>query len=339
MRARLIEWCMLQIGLIGLGVHGRRYAKHLVEGVPGLKLVAISRRHSPDLERMAQELGVAGYTDPQNLVDDPEVHAVVVVTPPPTHLTFAAMSLERGKPVLVEKPLTQTLGEAQDLAAYVVRTGTPLFLAQTLRYDPALLLARREARRLGPLRSITVSQRLPRPDLAWQNSETTHPLGSILNTGVHMFDLVRWMFGFEFDRVYAQAHRAENPFHEDLFKMQATVQNHDVLVSIEVAKCTASRSSSLEIVGAQGQLWVDYHLDGVTLVQGNERTVLREPTPEPTLPRMLADWARHLEHGEPMPITVQDGVRTLEVVEACYRSLSENRPEPVSRPYLVPPAN
>lgn len=329
---------MLQIGLIGLGVHGRRYARHLAEGVSGCRLVAICRRHGPELDRLATEVGVAGYTDPETLADDPEVHAIIVVTPPPTHLALAALALERGKPVLVEKPLTQTLAEAQDLAAYVARTGTPLFLAQTLRYDAALLLARRETRRLGALRSITASQRLPRVELAWQNSETTHPLGSILNTGVHMFDLVRWMFGYEFDRVYAQAHRAENPFHEDLFKMQATVQNHDVLVALEVAKCTASRSSNLEIVGAQGQIWVDYQTDSVTLVQGNERTVLREPTPEPTLPRMLADWAHHLEHGEPMPITVQDGVRTLEVVEACYRSLAENRPEPVSRPYLVPPA-
>jgi predicted dehydrogenase len=328
---------MLQVGLIGLGVHGRRYARHLAEGVPGLKLTAVCRRHRTELDRTAQELGgICAYDDPEALVDDPEVHAVLVVTPPPSHLALAALALDRRKPVLVEKPLTQTLGEAQDLATYVARTGTPLFLAQTLRYNTALLLARRELRKLGAIRSITASQRLPRAELQWQNNEATHPLGSILNTGVHLFDLVRWMFGLEFDRVHCQAHRAENPFHEDLFKMQATLQNHDALVALEVAKCTASRSSSLEIVGAQGQLWVDYHLDEVTLVQGDTRTVLREASPEPTLPAMLQDWAHHLEHGERMPITVEDGVRTLEVVEACYRALAENRPEPVSRPFLVP---
>jgi predicted dehydrogenase len=247
------------------------------------------------------------------------------------------MALERGKPVLVEKPLTQTLGEAFDMQAFVARNSTPVFLAQTLRYNAALLTARRELRRIGPVRTITASQRLPHADLSWQNTDSTHPLGSILNTGVHLFDLVRWMFGVEFDRVYAQAHRVENPFHEDLFKVQATLQNHDAFVALEVAKCTNSRSSNLEIVGAAGQLWVDYQTDSVTLLQGTERTVLREAAPEPTLPRMLADFAHHLEHGEPMPITVQAGVRTLEVVEACYRSLAENRPEPVARPYLVEP--
>ena len=109
------------------------------------------------------------------------------------------------------------------------------------------------------------------------------------------------------------------------------------LVALEVAKCTASRSSNLEIVGALGQLWVDYQRDEVVLLERHERTVLRQAGPVMTLPRMLGDFAQHLERGQPMPITAQDGVRTLEVVEACYRSLAENRPEPVSRPHLVEP--
>lgn len=328
---------MLQVGLIGLGIHGQRYARHLAQGVPGIRLVAVCRRQRQEVERIGRELGVTAYSDPEALLDDPEVHAVLIVTPPPTHLALATQAFERGKPVLLEKPITQTLGEAHDLAEYVQRNGTPLFLAQSLRYNAGLLCARGELRRIGPVRSMTASQRLPHADLSWQNSDSTHPLGSILNTGVHLFDLVRWMLGVEFDRVYCMAQRVENPFHEDLFKMQASLQNHDALVALEVAKCTASRSSSLEIVGALGQLWVDFGIDQVTLVQGTERTVLREAAPEHTLPKLLEDFAHHLEHGESMPITVHDGVRTLEVVEACYRSLSENRPEPVSRPHLVSP--
>jgi predicted dehydrogenase len=328
---------MLQVGLIGLGVHGKRYVRHLVEGVPGIQLVAVCRRHGSEAERLARELGIAAYPDAAALIDDPRVQAVLVVTPPPSHLVLAAAALERGKPVLLEKPLTQTLGEAHDLERLVARAGTPLFLGQTLRYNVALRLARCELRRIGDIRAVTASQRLPHAGLSWQNSDSTHPLGSILNTGVHLFDLVRWMFGWEFDRVYCQTHRVENPFHEDLFKVQAAVQHHDALIALEVAKCTDSRSSNLEIVGAQGQLWVDYQMDSVVLLQGKERTVLREPAPVMTLPLLLADFAHHVEHGEPMPITARDGVRTLEVVEACYRSLAEQRAEPVARPYLVEP--
>jgi len=328
---------MLRVGVIGLGVHGLRYARHLARDVPGATLAAVCRRDGHQAERVGREFGVPHFTNPEALLEHPGVDAVVIVTPPPTHLLLATLALERSKPVLLEKPLTQALDEAYELERVVQETGTPLLLGQTLRYNVSLQLARAELDRVGPVRSLTASQRLPRTNLAWQNTETTHPLGSILNTGVHLYDLVRWLLGLEFERIYCVAHRVENPFHEDLFKVLATLRDSDTLVALEVAKCTQSRSSNLEIVGERGQLWVDYQLDQVVYVEGNERTLLRQAKPEPTLPPLLADFARCIERFEPMPITVRDGLRSLEVVEACYRSLAESRHEFVSRPHRVTP--
>jgi predicted dehydrogenase len=326
---------MLGVGVIGLGVHGLRYVRHVARDVPGMRLAAVCRRDPHHAERIGHEWGVPHFTNPEALLEHPEVKAVVIVTPPPTHLSLATLALERGTPVLLEKPLTQVLDEAFELERIVQETGTPLLLAQTLRYNVALRLARDQLERIGPVRSLTASQRLPRTDLAWQNTETTHPLGSILNTGVHLYDLVRWLLGAEFERVYCQAHRVENPFHEDLFKVQATLRDSDTLVALEVAKCTQSRSANLDIVGQHGQLWVDYQEDQVVHVEGTRRTVLRPAQPEPTLPPLLAAFAHCIANFESMPITVRDGLRTLEIVEACYRSLAESRPEFVSRPHRL----
>jgi len=328
---------MMQVGVIGLGVHGLRYVRHVAQDVPGMRLAAVCRRNAAEAERTGREYGVPWFTDAAELIGSDQVQAVVIVTPPPTHLPLATLALERGIPLILEKPLTQTLEESLELERIALATGTPLLLAQTLRYDPALQLAKRELERLGPLHAFTAAQRLPHADLAWQNTDSTHPLGSILNTGVHLVDLVRWMLGAEFERVFCQSHRVQNPFHEDLFKVQATLRETDTLVALEVAKCTQSRSSNLEIVGERGQIWVDYQIDQVLLLEGRERTVLRRAKPEPTIPHLLRDFARRLQDFEPMPITVRDGVRTLEVVEACYRSMAENRPEFVSRPHLVSP--
>jgi len=326
---------MLRVGVIGLGVHGQRYLRHLAQDVPEACLAAVCRLDPVQAEQAGRAWGVPFFTNPNDLLEHPDVDAVAIVTPPPTHLSLATAALERGKPVLLEKPLTQVLDEAYELERVVHETGTPLFLAQTLRYNAALRVAKQEMRRIAPVRSFTASQRLPRTDLAWQNTEATHPLGSILNTGVHLYDLVRWMLEAEFERVYCLAHRMENPFHEDLFKLQATLRDEKTLVALEVAKCTQSRSSFLELVGENGQIWVDYQVDQVTLVQGSQRTLLREANPQPTLPPMLQDFVRCLRDFEPMPVTVRDGLRTLEVVEACYRSVAENQAEFVSRPHRV----
>lgn len=320
---------MLRVGLIGLGVHGQRYARHVANDIAGMRLSAVCRRDAAEAEKIAGDHGAAWFTDATRLVESPHVDAVLIVTPPPSHLQLARLALERGKPVLLEKPLTHTLGEARQLEQLVHSSGTALFLAQTLRYNPALQLARRELQRIGHVRALTASQRLPHADLAWQTRDASHPLGSVLNTGVHLYDLVRWLLGAEFESVYCTAYRVENRFHEDLFKVQATLRQRATPVALEIAKCTRSRSSNLELVGERGQLWVDYQFDRVVHVEDTQRHELRAAAPEHTLPHVLRDFQSHVESGTAMPITVRDGVRTLEVVDACYRSVRSGRAERV----------
>jgi predicted dehydrogenase len=320
---------MMRIGLIGLGTHGLRYAKHLVADVVGLELAAVCRRDADAVAAVARQFGVRGFTDAAQLIDDDAIDAVLIVTPPPSHLPLATLALERGKAVLLEKPLTWTLPEAMQLQQAVQRTQGKLFLAQSLRYSKSLRMAAQEMAQLGEIRSFTASQRLPRTTLAWQHDATPHPMGSILNTGVHLYDLVRWMLGAEFATVYTRARCIENPHQEDLFKTLATLRGRDTLVALEIAKSTNSRSSNLEIVGEHGQLWVDYQLDAVTLVRGGERTVLREAGTVYTIPLLLADFARAVAQGATMPIGVADGVRTMEVVDASYRSMQSGRAESV----------
>lgn len=316
---------MLRVGIIGLGVHGQRYARHVLHDVPELALAAVSRRDAVQGEAMARALNVKFFADPHVLIRDPHVDAVIVVTPPGSHLELARAALQAGKPVVLEKPLTQTLAEAKELVQAVQQTGVPLLLAQSLRYNVALGCARDALPRIGAVRTFTASQRLPNPQLAWQRAPSAAPLGAILNTGVHLFDLVRWMLGAEFARVHCVAHNIENPYHDDLFKVQATLRGKNTLVALEVAKCTQSRSSSLELVGEHGQLWVDYQTDAVRLLFGNKHEELRAAGPVHTIPLLLRDFASCLARGDSMPVTVQDGLRTLEVVDACYRAAQTTR--------------
>ena len=320
---------MLRIGLIGLGMHGLRYARHIVNDVPELELAAICRRDATAVREVAADFGVRGYTSADELLADDTIDCVGIVTPPPSHLPLATAALERGKAVLLEKPLTWTLPEARALQATVARTKGQLFLAQSLRFSVSLHLAGQQMHQLGAIRSFSASQRLPKTSLDWQNHPTEHPMGSILNTGVHLYDLVRWLLRAEFATVYTVARHIENPHQEDLFKTVATLRDCDTLVALEIAKSTDSRSSNLEIVGENGQLWVDYQTDAVTLVQGTQRHVLREPATVYTIPLMLNAFAKAIQEQTAMPVSIEDGVRTLEIVDASYRSVHSGRPEAV----------
>ena len=76
------------------------------------------------------------YTDAQALLNDPEVNAVYIATPPSSHVTYAIMAMKSGKPVYVEKPLAATYDECIRVNRVSRETGVPCFVAYYRRYLP-----------------------------------------------------------------------------------------------------------------------------------------------------------------------------------------------------------
>lgn len=315
----------LRVGLVGAGNHGARYLRHLRDDVDGLVPVACSRRDEAAGRALADELGLRWLADGEALIDDPAVQAVVVATPPSTHFRFAARSLAAGKPLLLEKPLTGTLAEARELAELAQRPGAPpLMLAQTLRWNPALLRARELWAQLGRVHLLRLAQRLEPTTLAWQRDLSATVGGSVLLTGVHVFDLARWLTGREVVCLDARRRLVQNPVVEDLFLARGELDD-GCWVTFEVSKYTRSRACWLEAVGEEGQLWVDY-LDGeIILRRGRDQRRETVDARAPTLPGVLTAWRDACAGTAPVPVTVTDGLRTLEMVAACYLSAAEKR--------------
>lgn len=314
----------LRIGVIGAGTHGTRYLRHAARDVPGLRAAALCRRDETAGRALAEELDCRFHREPSALIGDPQVDAVIVATPPSSHFELAAAVLAAGKPLLLEKPMTGTGGEAARLAELDTRAAVPLFLAQTLRWNPVLRKVAELWPRLGRVRLVRAAQRLQPTQLAWQRNRAETVGGSVLLTGVHLFDTMRWLTGQEFVRVDSRQDRILNPVVEDFFLARARMGG-GIAASLEVSKYTQSRSCWLEAVGEDAQLWADYLHGGVVLRQGAEEERFEVPARVPTLPAVLADWLASLRDAAPPPVTAADGLATLRMVEACYRSAAEER--------------
>ena len=198
-------------------------------------------------------------------------------------------------------------------------------VAQTLRWNPVLRRARELWPRLGRVHHVRLAQRLEPTRLAWQRDPAQTVGGSVLLTGVHVFDLARWLTGHEVVRVDSRQWQVQNPVVEDFFLCRAELDD-GCQVGFEVSKYTRSRACWLEAVGVAGQLWVDYQTGDLLLRQG--RAEMREswPGPAPTPRGVLAPW-RHASPGTAaVPVTVTDGLRTLEIVAACYASARDEAP-------------
>ena len=220
--------------------------------------------------------------------------------------------------------MTGTLAEAEDLVAVDGRDAPPLFLAQSLRWNPVLRRLQELWPRLGPVHLVRVCQRLAPTTLPWQRIPAETVGGSVLLTGVHLFDTVRWLTGREFTAVDSRQRRVQNPVVEDLFLARAHLDD-GCWASLEVSKFTQSRACWLEAVGENGQLRGDYLVGGVWWRSGADEEFEEVSARVPTLPAMLQDWLACVRGGATPPVGVRDGLATLRVVDGCYRSDRQGR--------------
>jgi predicted dehydrogenase len=311
---------VFKVGVIGAGHHGARYIKHASNDVPGMTCAVLCRRDRSAGEALAAAWGCRFQAEASAVITDPDVDGLIICTPPAAHFPLARDVLAAGKPLLLEKPMTGTLAEARDLCRLDAESAAPpLLLAQTLRWNPVIQQVKRHWHKLGRIHLVRLAQRLAPTSLAWQRSPAVSVGGSVLLTGVHIFDLVRFLTDCEFLEVDSRQQNILNPDLEDIFLARAVLTD-GTWASLEVSKYTRSRACWLEAVGEEGQMQADYQYGGIRLLSGSRSEVITADAATPTLPLLLQEWLAVVRKGAPVPVGVQDGLRTLEVVEACYRS-------------------
>ncbi len=307
----------LGIGVIGAGTHGARYLNHAAFDVPGMHVSALCRRDEKAGQHLADKFGCRYHGESQDLILNPEVDAVIVCTPPSSHYPLASNVLAAGKPLLLEKPLTGTLKEARMLAEEA--TGACVLVGQTLRWNPVIEKARELWPRLGKVHHIRLCQRLEPTTLSWQYNIEETVGGSVLLTGVHLFDLARYLSAAEFVTIDSSQQQILNSVVEDFFLARGRLDD-GCWVSLEVSKYTRSRACWLEAVGEKGQLFADYLAGGIVFREGANEERFSISAKIPTIPFVLQNWLGAINGLEEPRANMADGVATMKVVDACYRS-------------------
>lgn len=128
----------LRVGVIGVGALGQHHARHLA-GLDEVRLVGVCDIDAGRVARVAAELSTAAFVEIDDLL--PKVEAVTVAVPTPAHAEVGMRALERGVPVLMEKPLAATVAEADRLIAVAGRKQLQLQVGHIERYNRALRAA------------------------------------------------------------------------------------------------------------------------------------------------------------------------------------------------------
>lgn len=315
---------MIRIALAGLGVHGARYAAHLLRGdVAGARLVAVSRRDAAAGRAFAAEHGLRFAADPLELATLPDVDAVAAVLPADLHPALALACVRAGRPVLVEKPLAADARSALAVRDEVERRGAALMVAQTLRFDPLVRRMREESLRLGEVHLISINQRFEPFHRDWIDDPSSG--GVLLNTGVHGFDLWRFLSGLEPVTLLAETGRALTERTEDQFVAIARLEPAGPLAVLDNCRTTRGRSGRIEIAGERGQLVGDHVHRTLHLLEGRQSIDLGRVEPVPTVRAALEHFVEQLRSARPFAVTAADGAAAVAMVEAARLSSREGR--------------
>jgi predicted dehydrogenase len=132
MHSKTIQWGIIGCGNVTEVKSGPAFSK-----VPHSKLRAVMRRNSAKAQDYAQRHGVEKwYSDASALINDPDVNAIYIATPPSSHEAYTTEALQAGKPVYVEKPMAVNAAAAARMSEVAKSTGVKLSVAHYRREQP-----------------------------------------------------------------------------------------------------------------------------------------------------------------------------------------------------------
>ncbi|KVP77138.1 oxidoreductase [Burkholderia ubonensis] len=344
---------LLRIGLMGFGFAGATFHAPVI-AASGRTQVAAIATGQPDRARAAYpDARIVADLDALLALDD--IECVVIATPNDTHFPLARQVLDAGRHVVVDKPVTLTSDEALALARLANARSRVFAPFHNRRWDGDFLTVRRvvESGELGRITFVTshFDRFRPQVRVRWRE-EAARGGGLLLDLGPHLIDQALALFGLP-DTVSATVKtRRDNGSAPDFVHVQLGYPDKDValhasaLSAIEPARFTlhGTRGSyqKFGLDTQEDQLKAGLTPDDVEFGGGNPPGVLRvldgdveTERPVPTLDGQYAEFYRALaasiREGAPFPVTPQDAVDVMTVIELAAQSEHEGRRLPFVR--------
>lgn len=193
-------------GIIGCGDVTEVKSGPAFNKVPDSRLHAVMRRDAKKAADYAKRHHVSKwYGNADDLVNDPEVNAIYVATPPSSHEEYAAKAFRAGKPVYVEKPMTLDAAAAQRMSDLSKQLGQKLVVAHYRRAQPAFELIKSWLgdERIGKVRLVRstlfkrslTKEELQNERVAWRVDPLVAGGGLFHDLAPHQLDLMYFFFG------------------------------------------------------------------------------------------------------------------------------------------------
>ena len=203
----------LKICLIGCGRAGMIHARNYAGNVKNAELIALCDPYEPGLQAARGEIGVPYvYTDYREALKNPEIDAVIVVTPTEFHRDVVVAAAEAGKHVFCEKPMAETEEECDEMIEACRKHGVKLQIGFMRRFDRNFRRGKEliDSGAVGQVSMIRSNTYGPSEPKEWMY-DVRKSYGPIGEVNSHDLDTVRWFAGSEVRRITAVGHNFRSP--------------------------------------------------------------------------------------------------------------------------------
>ncbi|MDD4777667.1 MAG: Gfo/Idh/MocA family oxidoreductase [Fermentimonas sp.] len=196
---------MIKWGFIGCGAVTEKKSGPAFRKAEGSDVVAVMRRDTVKAEDYARRHEILKwYDNALDLINDPEVNAVYVATPPGSHAEYAIASMKAGKPVYIEKPMAASYEECVQINKVSEVTGVPCFVAYYRRTLPYFNRVKQiiDDGLLGDISTVQIQFAIPpyatdfdRDNLPWRVKKELAGAGYFYDLASHQLDLLDYLLG------------------------------------------------------------------------------------------------------------------------------------------------
>ena len=321
----MIDFCLVGAGFIG-PVHAANLAAH-----PGTRLGWVVDLDASAANTLAAKYGARASTHLSEALADPAVRAVIVCTPPRTHVAIIEAAANAGKAIFCEKPVDLDLSRIDRCKEILARTGVSFYVAFNRRFDPShrALHDAIRAGEIGRPEMLVLSSR--DPEISPPDAVAATPYGIFYDTMIHDFDMARWLIDDEPVEIVARTacmlDENENPHRDPDTAMVMMRMAGGALVHVNSSfRAVYGYDQRIEVFGARGML-ISENQRATSVERYGKDGVRRDPLLHFFIDRYaqsyrleLDAFVQALETGTPPVIGLDDGRRALIIAEAGVRS-------------------
>ena len=332
----------IQIGVIGTGGIGGRHIHNLSTQVVDAEVLAIMDVDGDLMFQVSSKYGIERtYTDPNDLISDSDVDAVVIASPDKTHVDYTLACIDANKPVLCEKPLAFNAGEAKRVFEAEVANGRRLVQAGFMReFDPAHQKVKEKLQAGG----------IGQP-LLFRGSHNNLTQGFhrdvedvITNSSIHDIHSAHWLMGQDIAQVFVQMVpiSKNEPDSCRILIEQLTFQNGSLGVIQVNSDSGYGYEVDVEITGETGVVTTSNLTNPMVRRAGGLTQAIESDWLDRfdfAYIREIQSWVAGIVSGDSEGPTAWDGYTSLVVADACKRSVETGQPEmvpPMERPAFYP---